>query len=106
MQAVWSCRCRLELTVEMLKVKQAPVMGLTPPAAADIETGIPINMDIAADEVDPQLDQAPTVVVIPAVPESDRSGTPADCQPTSEEAQHSRAPRIAVLRDTTNQPPV
>ena len=98
----------------MLKVKQVPSMGLIPPAAADIETGIPISTDIgipistdnAADEVDSPLAQAPTVVVIPAVQERDRSGTPADCQQTAEETQHSHAPRIAVLRDTTNQPPV
>ena len=101
-----SCRCRLELTVEMLKMKQAPAEGLTPPAAADIETGIPISTDNSADQVDPPLDQAPTVVVIPAEQEYDRRGTPADCQLTSEEAQHSRAPRIAVLGDTTSQPPV
>ena len=90
----------------MLKVKQAPTTGLTPPAAADIETGIPISTDIAANEVVPPLNRVPAVVVIPAVQECDRSGTPADCQPTPEEAQHSRAPTIAVLRDTTNQPPV
>ena len=88
----------------MLKVKQVPTVGLMPPAAADIETGIPISTDIAADQVDPPLDEAPTVVVIPAVQEGDRSGTSPHCQPTL--AQHSRAPRIAVLRDTTNQPPV
>lgn len=86
-------------------VKQVPSMGLIPPAAADIETGIPISTDTAADESDTPLDQAPTVVVIPAVQECDRSGISADCQATSEEAQHSRAPRIAVLGDT-NEPPV
>ena len=87
----------------MLKVKQRPATELTPPAAGDIETGVTINTDIAGDELDPPLTHPPTVVAIPAVHDDLRPGVAADCQLPPEQAQHFRAPRIAVLRDTTNQ---
>ena len=93
-----SCRCRLELTEEMLKVKQAPAVALMPPAAADIETGIPISTSTAADGLDPPLNNAPTVLVIPSV--HDRSSSN-DCQLNLE-----AVPGVAVRRDTTNQPPI
>ena len=89
----------------MLKIKQAPAVGLTPPAAADIERGIPVNTDIKPSELNDPLDEPPIVVVIPAVQEDGTSGTGADGLPAPEEAQHSYAPRVAVLRDTDNQLP-
>lgn len=84
----------------MLKVKQAPAVALMPPAAADIETGIPISTSTAADGLDPPLNNAPTVLVIPSVQDHDRSSIN-DCQLNLE-----AVPRVAVLRDTTNQPPI
>lgn len=95
----WLRRCRLELTVEMLKIKQAPAVVLTPPAAADIERGIPVNTDIKPNELNDPLDEAPTIVIIPAVQEDGTSGTEADGLPAPEEAQHSHAPRVVVLKD-------
>lgn len=87
----------------MLKVKQRPAVELTPPTTGDIETGVTIHTDIAGDELDPPLNHPPTIVVIPAVHDDVRPDVAVDCQLPPEQAQHSHAPRIAVLRDTTNQ---
>ena len=92
----------------MLKVKQRPGVELTPPAAMDIESGVTaveIQTDIAGDELNPPMDHPPIILAIHAVQTEDRPDNAAasDCQPQSEQAQHSHAPRMAVLRDTTNE---
>lgn len=88
----------------MLKVKQPPAVGLTPSAAADIETGVSVNTD-AATQLDPPQDHAPTIVVMCVAHDYNGSDTSADSQGNLEAAQHSRSPRTALQTEATNPAP-
>lgn len=97
--------CRLELTEEMLKVKQPLTVGLKAPMAADIETGATLSTDMTAEESNSPQAHAPTIVVIPTAHDATGPGTPAERQLNLEQTQ-DQAPRVAVLTEGSNPAPV
>ncbi len=100
------CRCRLELTEEMLKIKQRPAVTVNPLAGIDIEKGLTERTDAATHGLNPTSDHASEMLDVPAAHTQGSLDRSPDCYkaPTEQRQQHS-ASRPAVFRDATNQQP-
>lgn len=91
--------CRLELTEEMLKVKQPPAVAVILPASGDIESGTVIATDEAPGQLDPSkdLDAACTAAL---VPQHHATSAQTFTRNPSCEEQSLNAPRAIVLENT------
>ena len=92
-------RCRLELTEEMLKVKQPPAVAVILPASGDIESGTFIATDEASGQLNPSTDLDAARTAALALQHHATAAQTFTRNPLCEE-QSLNAPRAVVLTDT------